>query len=178
MPGPAEGRTSQDVAVAQQRWEARLRRVGLYTLLPEAGREYLLPLLIFAEHESQGLIHSFRFAFAGLWYALRTQRNLRVHLSAAALAVLAAMLCQVAPVEWAILTLTIGAVVISELFNTVVEALVDLISPDRHPLAKVAKDVAAAGVLCMAIMAVAVGLAIFGPRLATLVSSLYSALVP
>jgi len=158
------------------RWETRLQRVGLRSPLPEASLEYLLPLLIFAEHEGEGLIHSFRYAFAGLWYALRTQRNLRIHLTAATIVVLLGVLCQVSPVEWAILALTIGAVAISELFNTVVEALVNLISPERHPLAKVAKDVAAAAVLCMAIMAVAVGLAVFAPRLVSLISWLFALL--
>lgn len=156
--------SNSELAVERARWEKRLQRVGLRTPLPETGLDYLLPLLVFAEHEGEGLIHSFRYALAGLWYALRTQRNLRIHLSAACLAILMALLCQVSPVEWAVLALTIGAMIISELFNTVIEALVDLISPDRHPLAKIAKDVAAAAVLTMAIMAVAVGVALFGPR--------------
>jgi len=176
---PAEDtrrKRTDDLSAERARWEARLQRVGLRPPLPEAGLEHLLPLLVFAEHEGEGLIHSFRYAFAGLWYALRTQRNLRIHLVAGTLAVLMAALFQVSPVEWAILALTIGAVIISELFNTVIEALVDLISPDRHPLAKVAKDVAAAAVLCMAIMAVMVGLAIFGPRLVALASWLLGVL--
>ena len=168
---------TRDRAAEQARWEKRLRWVGFRTPLPETGLEYLLPLLVFAEHESRGLIYSFRYAFAGLRYALRTQRNLRLHLTAAFIAVLLAALLQISPVEWAILVLTIGAVVISELFNTVVEALVDLISPERHPLAKVAKDVAAAAVLCMAIMAVTVGLALFVPRLVTLFTQVVSALL-
>lgn len=158
-------RPATDSSVERARWKARLQRVGLLAPLPEVGLEYLLPLLVFAEHEGEGLVHSFRYAFAGLWYALRTQRNLRIHLTAATTAVLLGLLLRISSVEWAILALTIGAVVISELSNTVVEALVDLISPDRHPLAKVAKDVAAAGVLCTAITAIAVGLALFGPRL-------------
>lgn len=157
-------------AAERERWRTRLRCVGLLSPLPEASLEYLLPLLVFAEHEGEGLIHSFRYAFAGLWYALRTQRNLRIHLVTATLAMLLGALLQISPAEWAILALTIGAVVTSELFNTVVEALVNLISPKRHPLAKVAKDVAAAGVLCMAIMAVAVGLAVFAPRLVQLLA--------
>lgn len=162
--GPLDG-----PATKQEQWEARLRRLGRRVLLPEASLDYLLPLLVFAERESEGLLHSFRYAFAGLWYALRTQRNLRIHLSAAIIVVLLGALLGLSSVEWALLALTIGAVVVSELFNTVIEALVNLVSPERHPLAKVAKDVAAAAVLCMAIMAVAVGLAVFVPRLAGLI---------
>lgn len=70
--------------------------------------------------------------------------------------------------DWAVLTLTIGAVLTGELINTVVEALVDLASPEYHELAKVAKDVAAGAVLVMALTAISVGLLILGPPLWTL----------
>jgi diacylglycerol kinase len=70
--------------------------------------------------------------------------------------------------ELAVLVLTIGLVLVLEALNTALEALVDLVSPGYHPLAKVAKDVAAAAVLLAAITAVAVGLVVLGPRLAEL----------
>jgi diacylglycerol kinase (ATP) len=67
--------------------------------------------------------------------------------------------------EWVVLTLTIGLVLAAEGFNTAIEATVDLATRDRHPLARIAKDVAAGSVLICALTAVVVGVLIFGPRL-------------
>ncbi len=116
---------------------------------------------------------SFRDAFAGLGYVLRTQRNARVHL-VVGLAVVAVGLAfqrtnvALSRAEWLVLVVVIGLVFAAECFNTAVEALVDLLSPDWHERAKVAKDTAAATVLCGAIAAVVVGLIVFLPRLARL----------
>ena len=77
---------------------------------------------------------------------------------------LAAILRLSAP-EWAILVLTIGAVLAAETFNTVIETVVDLVSPEHHELAKAAKDTAAGAVLLLAMAAVVVGLLILGPPL-------------
>jgi diacylglycerol kinase len=111
---------------------------------------------------------SFTFAFAGLRYLLCTQANFWVHLMAAGCVVVLAALLGLRGAELAVLVLTIGLVLVLEALNTALEALVDLVSPDYHPLAKVAKDVAAAAVLLAAITAVAVGLVVLGPRLAEL----------
>lgn len=113
----------------------------------------------------RAFLRSFGYAGAGIAYAVRTQRNLRVHLAIAGLAVGAAWGWQVTAVEWAILLLTIGVVFSAELVNTVAELAVDLLTQEYHPMAKVAKDVAAAAVLVAALAAVGVGVAIFGPRL-------------
>ncbi len=110
-------------------------------------------------------LRSFGYAFAGLVYAIRTQRNLRVHLAIAALVILAGLILRVAAVEWAVLLLTIGFVISAELVNTVAELAVDLLTQEYHPMAKVAKDVGAAAVVVAALAAVGVGVAIFGPRL-------------
>ncbi|MCX7669331.1 MAG: diacylglycerol kinase family protein [Anaerolineae bacterium] len=113
----------------------------------------------------RALLRSFSYAFAGLGYAIRTQRNLRIHLIIAVLVVVAAAILQVTAAEWAILLLTIGVVVSAELVNTVAELAVDLLTQEYHPMAKVAKDVGAAAVVTTAIAAVGVGVAVFGPRL-------------
>ena len=113
----------------------------------------------------RNLLDSFRCAFAGLWHALRTQRNLRIHVSIAIIVVITGMFLRLRRDEWAIIALTIGFVFTAELFNTVIEAVIDLVTEDYHPLAKKAKDVAAAAVLTAAITAVAVGLLILGPPL-------------
>jgi len=112
-----------------------------------------------------GLIASFAFAFAGIAYLFRTQRNARVHLAIAVLVCVLAAWLRVTRVEWAILVLTIACVLILEGLNTALEAVVDLASPQIHPLAKVAKDVTAGMVLIAAIAAVIVGLLILGPPL-------------
>ena len=111
------------------------------------------------------LLQSFRHAFEGLGYALRTQRNARIHaLAAVTVAGLGSWL-RISPGEWAMLVLTVGFVFSFELLNTMVETLVDLVSPEHHPLARTAKDVAAAAVLVSAVLATVVGLIILGPPL-------------
>jgi len=108
---------------------------------------------------------SFGFAFAGLRYAWRTQRNLRIHTVITAMVVALAGLLRFDALRWAILVLTIAMVWAAELLNTALEAVVDLTSPHPHPLARIAKDVSAGMVLLCAIAAVLVGLALFGPAL-------------
>lgn len=114
---------------------------------------------------ASSLWKSFGYAFAGLRHAVRTQRNLRIHLVIALLVVFLGLFLPLEFRDWAILAITIGAVITGELINTVVETVVDLASPEYHDLAKIAKDVAAGTVLVMAVTAVAVGLLILGPPL-------------
>lgn len=110
-------------------------------------------------------IKSFRFAGQGLSYLLRTQPNFLIHCLAAVLVVALAVALGTTRPEIAVLILTIGVVLVCEALNTALEALVDLASPSYHPLARIAKDVAAGGVLIAAIVAAAVGLMILGPPL-------------
>ena len=108
---------------------------------------------------------SFAYAFAGLAYVFRTQRNFRIHIAIALLMSLLGWLLGLDLTEWAVFGVTVVVVLAAEMTNTMIEALVDLVSPGYHPLAKVAKDVAAGVVLLTAIGAVVVGLLIFGPKL-------------
>jgi len=108
---------------------------------------------------------SFKHAGEGLLYAVRTQRNFRIHLVATALVVLLGAWLRLPDASWAVLVLMIGLVLVTEMMNTAAEALVDLASPDYHPLAKLVKDVAAGAVLVIAITSVVVGLMILGPPL-------------
>jgi diacylglycerol kinase len=110
-------------------------------------------------------VRAFRFAFEGLAYAWRSQPHLRVHAAIGSLAVVVGAGLGLNPAEWAVLLLTITAVLVLEMLNTVVEAVVDLASPERHPLAKIAKDVAAGAVLVAALGSLLVGAALFLPRL-------------
>lgn len=115
--------------------------------------------------ERSNLIQSFRFAFSGWGHLLRSTRNARIHVIIATVAVLLGLWLEIGPVEWAIIFLTTGVVLSAEAFNTALEVLVDLASPESSLLAKTAKDVAAGAVLFTAIAAVLIGLALFGPPL-------------
>jgi diacylglycerol kinase len=110
-------------------------------------------------------IASFGCAFTGLWYVLRTQRNGRFHAVVALLAITAGIFLRISAIEFAITFVAISGVFVAEMFNTALEACVDLASPQPHPVAKIAKDVAAGGVLVSAMLAVIIGLCIFGPHL-------------
>ena len=111
------------------------------------------------------VVRSFRFAGQGLAYLLRTQPNFWVHCLAAVLVVVFVVALGTPAADAGVLVLAIGLVLVCEAFNSALEALVDLVSPEYHRLAKVAKDTAAAAVLIAAVAAAAAGLIILGPRL-------------
>jgi diacylglycerol kinase len=119
-----------------------------------------LPTSVERGPRRHGLAASFGYAFAGLAAAWRTQRNLRIHAGLAVAVVAAGVLLRLSALGWGIVALAIGLVAAAELFNTALEAVVDLTSPQDHPLAKRAKDVAAAGVLVAALAATAAGIAV------------------
>lgn len=112
------------------------------------------------DRRRHGVAASFGYAFEGLASAWRTQLNFRIHLVLAAVLVAGGVVVRVAPIGWAVIALAIGLVVAAELFNTALEAVVDLASPQEHPLAKLAKDIAAAGVLVASLAAVVAGVAV------------------
>lgn len=116
-------------------------------------------------NELSRLSLSFRYAFEGWSYVFRTQRNAWIHALATIAVVILAFWLHVSRLEWAILILTISFVWTAEFANTALEAVVDLVSPENHPQAKIAKDVAAGAVLVTACAAVIVGLLILGPPL-------------
>jgi diacylglycerol kinase len=107
--------------------------------------------------EDHGLITSFKHAFKGICYVVLSQRNARIHLLFTVGVVLVGGYVGLSTLEWAVLALTIGLVLATEWFNTVIESVVDLVTAEYHPLAKTAKDVAAGGVLLTAVVAVVVG---------------------
>lgn len=109
------------------------------------------------------VVRSFYFAFAGIWFMVRTQRNARVEILAGLVICGLAMWVGASRIEWAILLLTMAMVLILEGVNTAIEAAVDLASPEMHPLAKSAKDLAAGMVLIASAASVGVGLLILGP---------------
>lgn len=114
---------------------------------------------------SPSRIASIRHALRGLAIVLRAQRNAWIHAAASLLVISLAIWLQVGARDWAALLLAIGLVWMAELLNTALEAVVDLASPDAHPLARAGKDIGAAAVLLAAATSAAVGLAILGPPL-------------
>jgi diacylglycerol kinase len=111
-----------------------------------------------------GRLRSFGYAFRGLKVLLQTQQNARIHAAATLLVVAAGALFRISAVEWALLALAVAAVWTAEALNSAVEFLVDLASPELHPLAAKAKDLAAGAVLAAAIGALVVGVLVFGPH--------------
>ena len=113
----------------------------------------------------RAFLRGFSYAGRGLWHVVRTQRNMRVHLAAAAGAVTAGAVLGIGAVQWACVALAIGLVLAAEIFNTVVEAIIDLQTAQFHPLARIAKDGAAGAVLVTSVAAVGVAIAVFVPKL-------------
>ncbi len=118
------------------------------------------------------LPRSFRDAMEGLREAWIKERNMRIHVLAAYLALSSSFLLKISGWEFLAVLLAIILVLMAELFNTSIEAVVDLASSSFHPLARIAKDAAAAGVLLASLPALAVGGLVFGPRLALMPGAL------
>ncbi len=109
-------------------------------------------------------IKSFGYALQGMRILFATQANAQIHLLALVLVTAAGFWSHLSRLEWCVLLLTFGAVLMAEAMNTALEFLTDLVSPEYHPLAGKAKDVAAGAVLLMAMAAIGVGLLIFLPK--------------
>lgn len=116
--------------------------------------------------KSKSLIESFNNAVNGIIYALRSERNLKVHFALAIIVIVISLFFDFSRTEFLTLCFTITFVLMAEMFNTAVERVVDLITEDYHPLARLAKDIAAGGVLISAINALIVGYLLFFDRLA------------
>ncbi len=114
------------------------------------------------------LLKSIRHAVDGINAAIRSERNLRIQISLALLTVILGFYFNITSLEWIILTLTICLVLAAELINTSIESVVNLVSPQFHPLAKKAKDAAAGAVLVLSIGSLFVGWFIFGIKIQSL----------
>ena len=108
---------------------------------------------------------SFKAALAGIAYILRTQPNAWIELTAAAVAVVAGLTIGLQRLEWALLGTAICLVLALEAVNTAIETVVDLVSPEAHPLAKIAKDTAAGALIFAVLGSLIVATAIFGPQI-------------
>ena len=108
---------------------------------------------------------SFRFAFTGWWFVIRTQRNAWIHTLVSVVVVALCAWLRFAARDWALIILAIAMVWTAEFLNTALEAVVDLASPQQHQLARVGKDVGAAAVLIAAGSAALIGFLLIGPPL-------------
>lgn len=135
-----------------------------------------MPALIWREDKCVGgikcssmkirkMVDSFNFAIDGLLYSVSTQRNMKIHFIIALLTLILAAVINVTRMQAIILLIVITMVIVAEMINTAIEAVVDRIGSDYHPLAAIAKNVAAGAVLITAVNAIAVGYLIFYDRL-------------
>lgn len=115
-------------------------------------------------------LKSLALALSGVGLAIRTQRHMQFHMFAAVIVIALGSFLSLGATEWCLIAIAIGMVVSAELVNTAIEQAVDLASPERHPLAKSAKDVAAGAVLATALVAIAIGVLVLGPPLWRLIS--------
>lgn len=118
-----------------------------------------------SQNELYSRAKSFQYAYEGWWYVIRTQHNAWIHTTVSILVLAIGLWLRLPVRDWAVLILAMMAVWIAEFMNTALEALVDMATEEFHPLAKIAKDVAAAAVLVGAVGAALVGLLILGPPL-------------
>lgn len=115
------------------------------------------------------LIESFNCAFNGIVHTLKTERNMRLHFVAAVVVLILSLYLKLEKLEILILLITIAFVIVSEMINTAIEATVDLITSEIHPMAAIAKNVAAGAVLVSSTIALIVGYLIFYPKINSLV---------
>lgn len=111
----------------------------------------------------QSRVRSFKYAFSGCLYVIRTQKNSWLHLLATIVTLTLASWLKLGANSWAILVLTITLVWTAEIINSSIELIVDLTNPKMHPLARIIKDVSAASVLFVAIGSIIIGLILLGP---------------
>lgn len=122
--------------------------------------------------DTKRLERSFKAAFEGVKATYLKEQNIKIHTFIAILVVLFGFVLKISYAEWLVCLVLIGFVLMAEFFNTAIEYVVDLASPNIHPLAKAAKDTASAGVLMMAILSAIVGFVIFGPKLVEFIGGL------
>ena len=115
------------------------------------------------------LYKSLGYAFEGIFTGIKKERNMKIHCLAMLCVVAAGFVFRISVSEWCICLILFGMILSLELVNTAMEAVVDLVTEERRPLAKLAKDTAAGAVLIAAIMAAGVGLLIFVPKVLELI---------
>lgn len=123
--------------------------------------------------DAKRLGRSFKAAFEGIVSTYKKEQNIKIHTIMAVIVVIGGILFKINYIEWLVCLVLIGFVLMAEFFNTAIEYVVDLASPNIHPLAKAAKDTASAGVLMMAIVSAIIGCVIFIPKIIDFVGGLF-----
>jgi diacylglycerol kinase (ATP) len=119
-------------------------------------------------------LKSFKYAFSGWWFVIRTQRNAWIHMVVSIAVILLSFFLHITSSNWAMIFLAIALVWIAEFLNTALEAVVDLASNHQQDdLARVGKDVGAAAVLIAAVTSIIIGLLVLGPPLWSIIKSLF-----
>ena len=116
------------------------------------------------KQEYKKLINSFKYAIEGFISSFKTERNMKIHVLAMVIVIALGVFFKLDKIEWCIATITMVVVLSAELFNTAIETVVDMISPEKNAKAKLAKDISAAAVLVLAMGAVIIGAIIFIPK--------------
>lgn len=121
------------------------------------------------KRECKKIINSFKYAIEGFVSSFKTERNMKIHIMAMIIVIALGIFMKLNKIEWCIITIAIVMVISAELFNTAIETVVDMVSPQKNPQAKLVKDIAAAAVLVLAIGAAVIGIIIFGPKIVTII---------
>lgn len=120
--------------------------------------------------KTKKLINSFKYALQGFASSFRTERNMKIHVVATILVIILGIYLKLNLIEWSIITIAIVIVISAELFNTAIETIVDMVSPQKNEKAKLAKDISAGAVLILAIGSAIVGFIIFLPKIIAIFS--------
>ena len=117
------------------------------------------------KHECKKIINSFKYAIEGFISSFKTERNMKMHVLAMLLVVGGGIYLKLNITEWCFIAIAVAMVIGAELFNTAIETIVDMVSPEKNPKAKLAKDISAAAVLAFSIGAAIIGTLIFIPKM-------------
>lgn len=121
-------------------------------------------LMVIKMKKEKNIFKSFKYAFEGILTSLKAERNMKIHFTIMIFVIILGIILKISKIEWIICIVLFGFVISLELVNTAIENTVDLITQEKNPKAKIAKDVAAGAVLISAITAAVIGLIIFVPK--------------
>lgn len=111
------------------------------------------------------IINSFKYAICGIKTSLKSERNMKIHVTTMILVIIMGIILKISKFEWLICIILFSIVIGAELFNTSIEIVVDMITKEKNEMAKKAKDISAGGVLVIAIGSAIIGLIIFIPKI-------------
>lgn len=115
--------------------------------------------------KKKNLLKSFKYAFEGIITGIKEEKNMKIHITIMILVIIFGIILKIDKIEWIICIILFGFVISLELVNTAIENTVDLVTIEKMPKAKIAKDVAAGAVLIAAITSAIIGLIIFVPKI-------------